>query len=393
MNTNITSTPAIKSESRFTFFEATSVIVGHGVGAGILTVPFFASATHWWDILWIIGFVYLVNLLMHYMVAELSYNNGGLQFIKCLEQEIFIGRFKMFISYTCFILLALSVIMNVSGYISGAAAVFYAWFQLPIWTGKLTFYVLAAAVVYVGMKLVGICQKIAVSAMIVVVLILLAATFYATWYPLPDQLGATKNLLALYSLLAFSLSAVMSVPTVVKGLNGEIKPIRRSIALGTGINAVIILLITFLTLLGSARVTGNGALVDLSVSLGGWVAIIGYLFSLLALATSFWANTLNLRDVVAEQTKLNLKLCWLLASLPCLVIALIGTKTFVGFIQLAAAIQIVTGVGIIFAYNRSRAKVTTSPICGFFGTLPFQILVVAGSIIATIGSFVKVLHP
>ncbi len=36
---------AIESESRLTFFEATSIIVGHGVGSGILAVPYIASRT------------------------------------------------------------------------------------------------------------------------------------------------------------------------------------------------------------------------------------------------------------------------------------------------------------------------------------------------------------
>ena len=72
--------------------------------------------------------------------------------------------------------------------------------------------------------------------------------------------------------------------------------------------------------------TENGALVDLSGHLGGWVSIIGYVFSLLALATSFWANTLNLRDIVNEQTKWGEKISWLVATLPCLVIALVGVN-------------------------------------------------------------------
>ena len=108
-------------------------------------------------------------------------------------------------------------------------------------------------------------------------------------------------MLALYSMIAFSLSAVMSVPQVVKGLEGDEKGIRKAIAAGTGLNMGLILLITFMTLLGCSNVTENGALVDLSGYLGGWVSIIGYVFSLLALATSFWANTLNLRDIVNEQ--------------------------------------------------------------------------------------------
>lgn len=75
---------------------------------------------------------------------------------------------------------------------------------------------------------------------------------------------------------------------------------------------------------------------------------------------------------------------------PCLVIVLIGIETFVGFIRIASIIQIVTGVAIIVAYNRSRKKHPQSLICGFIGKLPFQIIVVTGSIMATLGSVVTI---
>lgn len=48
----------------------------------------------------------------------------------------------------------------VSGFITGAAAVFAAWFGLPSIFGMLLFYVLSASVVYIGMKLVGVCENI-----------------------------------------------------------------------------------------------------------------------------------------------------------------------------------------------------------------------------------------
>ena len=136
--------------------------------------------------------------------------------------------------------------------------------------------------------------------------------------------------------------------------------------------------------------TENGALVDLSGHLGGWVSIIGYVFSLLALATSFWANTLNLRDIVNEQTKWGEKISWLAATLPCLVIALVGVQSFVGFTRMASVVQVLTGVGVIVAYNRSRKRAGTSLICGRLGSLPFQILAVAASLVASVGAVLTV---
>lgn len=382
----------ITSESRLTFMEATSIIVGHGVGSGILAVPFLASRNRWQDFVWIVLLAYFINLIMHFMIAELSYNNNGAQFIKCFEKELFTGKLKTLATWIAFGFLGFSVLVNVSGFIAGAAAVFSAWFSLPSALGMVLYYVLAASVVYIGMKFVGICEKIAVFSMVGVIGILFIATIVSGMSPLPCTFIAGSNVLALYSMVAFSLSAVMSVPQAVKGLNGDRKKIQGSIALGTGINVALILLITFMTLLGAGEnISENGALVDLSLHLGGWVSIVGYVFSLLALSTSFWANTLNLRDIVHEQTKWKKQISWLVSTLPCLFIALLGIQSFVGFTRLAGVVQILTGVGIIIAYNRSRKRTGKSLICGRLGTLPFQILVIAGSLLSTIGSLLHVI--
>ena len=381
----------IQSESRLTFMEATSIIVGHGVGAGILAVPYLASRAPWWDFLWILSLAYAVNLLLHLMIAELSLNNKGAQFVKCFENELFTGRFKKVATWIVFGFLAFSVLCNVASFITGSAAVFTSWFGLSSWAGMLIYYVIAGLVVFFGMKIVGICEKYSVIAMVLVIGILFVATVMGQTSALPATFIASTNAMALYSTVAFSLSAVMSVPQVVKGVSGDRKKIVSAIAAGTGINAFLIIVVTFMTLLGAGQaITKNGALVDLSANLGGWVSIVGYVFSLLALSTSFWANTLNMRDIIAEQTKWNLRLCWLLATLPCLILALCRMSSFVGFARLAGVIQVLTGIGIIIAYNRSRRRTGQSLICGKFGTLPFQIIVILGSIMATVGSVITV---
>ena len=381
----------IKGESSLSFFEATSIIVGHGVGAGILSVPYLASHNSVRETLLIVLFCYGFNLLLHLLIAELSYNNDGAQFISCFDRELFSGKFKKIFTWAAFSLLGVSVIVNVSAFLTGAAAVFRTWFGLSDTLGVLLFYLIGAGVVFVGMKLVGICEKIAVSSMIGVIGILLVATLLRGTAPLPQGWRGFNNALALFGMVSFSLSAVMSTPQVVKGLGGETKRIRGAIAAGLAINAALILLITFITLLGvGSHTSEDGALVDLAAHLGGWVSIVGYVFTLLALATSFWANTLNLRDIVDEQTHWGRRLSWLAASAPCLVLAFLGLSSFVGFTRFASIIQVVTGLGIILAYNLSRKRTGASPLLGKFGTLPFQLLVMLCSLAATVGAVMKV---
>lgn len=381
----------INGESKLSFLEASSIIVGHGVGAGILSVPYLASHNSIVDVVWILLFAYAVALVLHLIIAELSYNNNGAQFVSCFNAELFDGKIKTILTWGAFILLGISVIVNVSAFLTGAAAVFSSWFGLPDWAGMLLFYVLGAGVVFVGMKLVGICEKFAVVAMVAVVCIIFVATLIRGTEPLSTGWQGVNNALALFGMISFSLSAVMSTPQVVKGLCGDVKRIRTAIALGLAVNALLIFVITITTLLGAGNnITEDGALVDLARELGGWVSIVGYVFTLLALATSFWANTLNLRDIVGEQTGWSKNLSWLCASLPCLVLALLGLDSFVGFTRFASIIQVVTGVGIIVAYNYSRRRVGTSALCGVFGKLPFQIAVVAFTLLASVGAVLKV---
>ena len=381
----------VKSEASLTFWEGAGIIVGHGVGSGVLAVPYLASRNSWQSFVLIIVVAYLVNLILHYMIAELSLNNGGGQFITIFENELFKGKIGKYLSWCAFAIMGFSVLVNIAGFISGGGAVFSSWFGLPVWISQLLYFIICSLVVYSGMKAVGIFEKISVFSMLGVVFILFFSVMRGEKEALPSHFVAPSNILALYGMVAFALSAVMSVPQVVKGFDGNPRKIKASIAAGTLINVLLIVVITFMTLVGSgSSITQDGALVDLSRKLGGWVGIIGYIFSLLALSTSFWANSLNLRDIVSEKTGLSRKKSWIAATMPCLILALLGLEGFVGFTRISGVIQVITGIGVIFAYHLSRKRIGKSPICSFFGSLPFQILVVVGSLASTIGSLIKV---
>ncbi len=381
----------IREGSRLSFLEATSIIVGHGVGAGILAVPYLAAHNSLRELLLVLCFCYLYSLLLHLIIAELSYNNDGAQFITCLDRELFSGKLKTILTYAAFFLLGLSVIVNVSAYLTGAAKVFEEWFGLSRIPGILLFYVIGAGVVFFGLKLVGVCEKYSVAVIVALVGVLLFFTLRGETQPLPHGFRGLTNALALFGVISFSLSAVMSTPQVVKGLQGDKKRIRGAIAAGLGINAGIILLLTLTTLLAVGEaLPKDKALVELSARLGGAARIIGFIFTLFALVTSFWANTLNLRDIVHEQTKWNEKLSWLAASLPCLLIALLSMADFIDLTLFASAVQVVTGIGVIVAYYFSRKRVREAALVGRFGTVPFLILVVLCSLLASLNPFLHV---
>jgi len=395
----MTQTKKFESESKLTFLEAVGIIVGHGVGAGILSTPYLASLNNWWDFIWIIALAYFGSVLLHLMIAELSFNNDGAMFVKCIE-NLFKGKLKKVFTIIAFVALGFSVLCNCCAYVNGGGVAVQGLvqlifgYELNFWIASSIFYVFCALVVFFGMKAVGICEKYCSISMVVIIIILIVATFFGDkFYPLSViQNPQVSAMLGLFGTISFGLSAVMSVPQAVKGLDGDKKKINLSIIVGISITALLIVLLSIITKVNCAEITKKGgAMNDIASSIGfSWIKILSYIFTIFALGTSFWANTLDLRDIVHEQTKLGLKLSWLIVSIPCLILSILTGLEFVSFTMLAGAIQILTALGIVVAFAFSRKEVGSSPLIGVFGSLPFQILVLVLNLLATVGQLMNV---
>ena len=79
---------SIKSEAKLTTFEAISMIVGNSIGTGIIAVPYLATKNSMIDVIWMVGAAYIINVILHLIIAELSYNNGGVQEILQRYKEL-----------------------------------------------------------------------------------------------------------------------------------------------------------------------------------------------------------------------------------------------------------------------------------------------------------------
>lgn len=381
----------IESEAKLSVWEATSIIIGHSIGGGIMAVPYLASRNSLGGILLILLAAFVCNVLLHFMIAELSYNCGGLQMVKCLEEFLFVGKAKKVLTWTAFVLFGFSVIINISGYIIGAAEAIAALVPMPLWLAETVFFVLAGTVVLFGLKAVGMFEKYTVLLIYGIVILLAGAVCFVPWTPMPQVTESANAALALYGMAMFAMAANQSVIQAVKGLGGNAKKIRVSIVAGIGADALLVLVLTVAALLGSGGQVTELALLGLSKGVGSWAVWIGSLFTLLALVTTFWSSTLNLRDIVHEQfTAVNVKVCWLIAAVPSFLIAVTGLGTFLSFTRLVSAISVLGGLLLIISYGRSRRLAGESPICGRWGAKPFQLLILAASILATVGSLVSI---
>ena len=377
----------IQSEAHLTTFEAISMIVGNSIGTGIIAVPYLATKNSMLDVVWMVLIAYCVNVILHLIIAELSYNNGGVQLVKSFEGELFHGKMKQIFSWSVFIVYGLAIMIGVSGNINGGAQIFVNWFDLPLPAAQVLYYLLAGSVVFMGMKAVGIAQKYAVALLMGIVAVMTIATLLRPLNALYAAPFHLNNLLALYSMIVFATSANQAVIQVVKGLAGNAKKIRSTIFIGFGLSSLFVLVVTMSVLLGTKTdINKELAYMQLGESLGSWAVILAGIFSLFALLTTFWSNTLALRDVVHEQIGIGNRLSWLLATIPCVLFAVFGVSSFIVLTRVMSGVVVLVSIMLVLTYGKSRRKAGTSPICGMIGTVPFQVLMVLSTIVSAVGA-------
>lgn len=379
----------IKSEAKLTTFEAISMIVGNSIGTGIIAVPYLATKNSMLDVIWMVTIAYIVNVILHLIIAELSYNNGGVQLVKSFEGELFHGVMKKIFSWVVFVVYGLTIMTGVSGNINGGAQIFTNWFGIPLWSAQVIYYIIAGIVVFMGMKAVGIAQKYAVVLLMGIVVVMTVGTFLHpvnTLYTAPFH---WNNLLALYSMVVFATSANQAVIQVVKGLDGNPGKIRSCIFIGFGLSSIFVLIVTMTVLLGTKdEITKELAYMQLGESIGSWAVVLAGIFSLFALLTTFWSNTLALRDVVHEQIGTGNRISWLIATIPCILFAVFGVNSFIILTRIMSGVVVLVSVMLVLTYGKSRRKAGASPICGVIGTVPFQALMVISTIISAVGSLI-----
>ena len=382
-------TGTINSEARLSTFEAICMIVGNSIGTGIIAVPYLATKNSMLDVIWMVAIAYIVNVILHLIIAELSYNNGGVQLVKSFEGELFTGRMKKVFSWIMFIVYGLAIMIGVSGNINGGAQIFVNWFNIPLWTAQLIYYVIAGIVVFIGMKAVGIAQKYAVAVLMVIVAVMTIGTFMHPVNALYTAPFHINNLLALYSMVVFATSANQAVIQVVKGLDGDAGKIRKTIFAGFGLSSLFVLIVTLTVLLGTnGTLDKELAYMQLGKSIGSWAMILAGIFSLFALLTTFWSNTLALRDVVHEQIGIGNRISWVIATIPCILFAIFGVSSFIILTRIMSGVVVLVSIMLVLTYGKSRKKAGASPICGVIGTLPFQILMVVSTIVSAIGALI-----
>jgi amino acid permease len=343
---------------QLTFWEATFLTVGAGVGAGIMAVPYLAEHVGFGALVAILGAAYVASSLVHLLLAEVLFRTGrDLQVVELMRLYVFRGRFGPVLLWTVFAFLGVAFLANLAAYVSASGEIVTDITGLPDRLAELVVYACSAGVVFFGLKAVGVFERFGALALFGLALALGAGALGVPFdLDLAPSGAGPGDVLAVYGVAMYGYYTFFSVPQVVKGLAPDRRAAVRAILAGLALNGVLMLVIAGIALGVSSEVT-KVAITGIADAVGPWAGTIGSLFILVALVTSYWSVSLALADIIAERTAMAPRLAWLLATLPSLLVLYVGVWQFLEWLRLAAGLTAIVIALIALPMYRTARRI------------------------------------
>ena len=336
---------------KLTTLEATCLIAGAGIGGGVMAVPYLAGRAGLVSTIMIAVVAYAVTLVLHIMVAELSVRTDySSELLTIFSKHLFRERKQLQIGF--YLLMAITLVCNLAAYITGSGEILSQLTNIPLAVGKILFFCIAAAVVFLGLKRIAVNEVITLIIMFLFLVIMAVLSFIRPGH-IPFVWSEPIPVLAVYGMIMFSLSSLFAVPQAASGLAHSRKKLISAVIFGLLINLMVIIIITVCVLFCSEPVT-EVAIVGWANALGPVINIFGSLFIFLAMLGTFWSISLQLCDMTGAFFKTSHRVSWLMGTLPCLVVALLPISGFLNLMQIAGgATAVIVALMVVPAYNNS----------------------------------------
>lgn len=338
------------------FFYATAALVGTMVGVGVFGVPFsFAKAGFG------VGFLLLLLTGFLTLIVDMMFGEIVLRTKERHQTVGYAGLYlgpawkrAMFFAVVLSIYAAMLAYIIISGdFLSNFLSPF---FYLSHTAYSYFFAVILSFLLLLGIKRVSMVELILTTLFVSVVLIVFGfgipkinldnlKTFNPEFWFLP------------YGVLLFAFAGMSAIPIQKEILRGEENKLKKSILWSVLMVGVLYLLFAFTVVGISGDVTSPDAITGLFDFLGNKIVVLGSIFGVLAVGTSFLMLGSALDEVFRWDYGLKKGWSWLLTVLPPFVLFLIGLRTFIDVISLAGSLAIgLILLILIFTYIAAKSK-------------------------------------
>ena len=348
----------IKKIQKVVYLESVAMMVGAIIGAGVLGIPYVIAQAGV-----LIGTCYIVYLgiiitFVHLMVGEVTMRTKKKMQIPGLGQKYLgkAGGALIGLNFVFFSYMAILAYLIASGDVLTSIAPALSEFQ---WS--MIFFGLLALVVYKGLDGVKVAELV-LAAILFVLLISLA--IFGIPHIDPSNLIVVQfaNIFVPFGVIMFAMGGVSAIPELENLMPNSGRKIERTIIMGTAIPMILYLLFSIVVVGVSGLSTTEVATIGLGQAIGPHMIILGSLFAIIAMGTSFLTIGLALRRVYEWDLKLPKLIAWILALGVPLGLYLIGARDFIKTLGLAGALGGgMEGILIVLIFWKARKNGDTKP--------------------------------
>jgi len=370
--------------AKLTFWEAVLMVVGANIGSGILGLA-FASAKAGWPILliWLVVAGFFTTVSMLYVAETTLRTRIPLQLPGLAER--YVGKLGSWLIF-------ISVVANAAGcliaYTNGSGRILSAALGVSNEVGSLLFTVPAVIVVWLGLKATGISEKIISGGMVILVAVIILASFFAPEAKFNNVIYINWTYaVPVFNVAIFCYIAQYLVPELARGLRHAPKKLSPAIILGMSMTGVLLALVplSVLALTGPEKVT-QVATIAWGQALGQWAFFVANIFALCAMMTSYWAvggtyltNIVDKFKFKSEEDFKTRLICIVIVVVPPFILAYSGLVSFVDAIYMAG-----TFGGVIMAIlpalmlrgSRKNGDLEPDWKCGWFASPVVMIIMI-----------------
>jgi len=304
-----------------------------GVGAGILAMPYAIAQS---GLLVGIGYIVILGGLLvgiTLMLGSITIRTKEDMQLSGLARR-YLGPFGGWLMTALFYITSFGALVV---YIIGEGEAFQAIFGGESFWWSVSFFILASALVIIGIRTVKVAELVIMLAILCIIFLLVFLS--APHIEITNVVHLNKSKLLLpFGVVLFALGATSSVPEAHTLLKGK-KIMFKKVIFGAAISSIIINILFVISVVGvTGSETTEVATVGLGRALGPAVALLGNLFAIFAMGTAFLMIGLSLKDSMTWDYKMPR---WGAALVTCAVPFIIFA---LGFRQFVAMVDLVGGV-------------------------------------------------
>ena len=347
------------------FFYAVATIIGTIVGVGIFGLPYaFARAGFFLGLTQLI-LLGGVTMIIHLMFGEII--------LRTKEKHSLPGYIEKYLGKRWEVLVSFSVLLGIFGSMVAYILVGGAFLNtlldglmggtnvFPQNYLYIIFWFFLTVLILLGLKTMEIVEfSMTIFLIIAVGVIALLSMPHVHMANLLSTNGFDAFMP--YGVILFSLAGTVAIPEIREILSGNEKKIKAAIIVGIFVPIVIYALFAFIINGVTGVATSEEALSGLYKAVGGRIYIVGALFGIFAIVTSYITFGYYLYETFLYDYGISKTLSHLLIALVPIAFVLLGVRDFIAIIGfLGAVMGGFEGIAMILAYFKAKKMGDRTP--------------------------------